>query len=435
MATRQKSLLHAFLCLLALALACCTPIVANAQAAEDAQPRIAAIRVGLGGCYKVGHWTPICVDTSGLTSSEEVRIEVTVIDSDGVETTSSAPIQSTEDVETNGTATVYTKVGRVGAPIRVSLIDRDTSIAQAILRPDRESDIATSLLQLPPTAELIVGLGSDQIGLRQAFADREATAGESARRVVELKSITDLPTEWFGYDAVDVLVISVGEIDLFRQLAADAQRFVALVHWIELGGRLVILCGGENAAELLADGQPFASLAPGRLAEVVRLTETAPLEQFAEPAEPIPGRGAGVAVSIPRLVDVTGAIEAHAGQRPTDPPLVVRFARGLGQVTFAGVDLSKSPLADWSDRDRFLQALLRPYHTDSAPQDDSQALVARGYSDLSAHCGNGSAGRSRRSHQLVSRSLRCSRLRICSCWARSIICSFSDGFASRSWPG
>ena len=280
-----------------------------------------------------------------------------------------------------------------------------------------------------------MSLGADQIGLRQAFADREATAGESARRVVELKSIADLPTEWFGYDAVDVLVVSVSEIDLFRQLAADTERFAALVNWIELGGRLVFLCGGENAAELLASGQPFASLVPGRVAEVVRFTETAPLEQFAEPAEPIPGRGAGVSVSFPRLVDVTGAIEAHAGQRPTDPPLVVRFARGLGQVTFAGVDLSRPPLADWSDRDRFLQALLRPYVSDSQPIDDSQMLVAHGYSDLSGALRQ-RLGRSFTSlAPLVSRSLQCSRLRICSCWARWITCLFGDGFADHSWPG
>jgi hypothetical protein len=115
----------------------------------------------------------------------------------------------------------------------------------------------------------------------------------------------------------------------------------------------------------------------------MRLTETATLEQFAEPAAAIPGRGAAAAISIPRLVDVTGAIEAHAGPRPTDPPLVVRFARGLGQVTFAGVNLATSPLADWPDRHRFLQALLRPYVASGEADSDSQVLVARGYDDLS----------------------------------------------------
>ena len=135
MATRQKSISGAFLVLLALVLACGKPIVASAQAADNARPRISAIRVGLGGCYKVGHWTPICVDASGLTSGEDARIEVTVIDSDGVDTTSAATIQATEGADKNGTATIYTKVGRVGAPIRIALFDGDTSIAQAILRP------------------------------------------------------------------------------------------------------------------------------------------------------------------------------------------------------------------------------------------------------------------------------------------------------------
>jgi hypothetical protein len=305
-----------------------------------------------------------------------------VIDSDGVETTSAAPIP-TADAGANNSAVVYTKVGRVGAPVQVALVNGETPIARRVIRPDRDSNGETSLVELPPTAELIVALGLDRIGLRQAFADRGETAGESARRVVEIKSITELPTEWFGYDAVDVLVVSASETNLCRQLAADTKRFAALLHWIELGGRLVFLCGGEYAPELLADGQPLASIAPGRLAEVVRLTETGPLEQFAEPAVAVPGRGADGAILIPRLVAVEGAVEAHAGPRPTDPPLVVRSARGLGQVTFAGVDLSNPPLSDWKDRHRFLHALLRPYVADSQQQDESQALVARGYNDLS----------------------------------------------------
>ena len=110
---------------------------------------------------------------------------------------------------------------------------------------------------------------------------------------------------------------------------------------------------------MLGEGGPLASLLPGKLAEVVRLPETGPLEHFAESVAPIAGADADL--TVPRLTDVEGNIEVYAGRRPTDLPLVVRSPRGLGEVAFAGVDFSEPPLADWPGRTAFLQALLRPY--------------------------------------------------------------------------
>jgi hypothetical protein len=372
----------AFLLLLAGALLSGAPTDA-AQTASNADPQIERARIGLANCYKIGHWTPVRVEISGLQAQDNAAIEVTVIDSDGVATTAAAPCSPMESTHTTGAVTLYTKVGKLGAPIQIVLADGNRRMVESTLWPGRHTNGESSLVELPATSELIVVLGSDQVGLRQAVGDREASAGGPARRLVEVKSVDDLPTQWFGYDAVDVFVISASDKELCHQLVTDSDRFQALIHWIELGGRLVFMCGGQDAAELLADGASLASLVPGRVAEMVRVTETSQLEQFAEPAGPIPGRGGSSAISIPRLVDVTGAVEARAGQRLSDPPVVVRSARGLGQITFSGVDLTQSPLADWNDRHRFVQALLRPYLTDDQPEDSSQMIVARGYNDLS----------------------------------------------------
>jgi hypothetical protein len=193
-----------------------------------------------------------------------------------------------------------------------------------------------------------------------------------------------LPVEWYGYEAVDVLVISADDSQrLSLQLAADKARHAALTRWIELGGRLVVLCGGEYAEEWLAEGGPLASLLPGRLAEVVRLPGTGPLENFANSEAPIAGPGSRTAVLVPSLVDVEGRIEVYSGRQPTVLPLVVRAARGFGEITFAGVDLARPPFADWPGRAAFLQALLRPYLSEANSDAPPQSLVARGYNDLS----------------------------------------------------
>ena len=122
---------------------------------------------------------------------------------------------------------------------------------------------------------------------------------------------------------------------------------------------------------------------PGKFVDVVALTDLGALEQFAEPAGAIPVSGRGTVLSVPRLADVEGRIEAYEGRRSTDLPLVVRSARGLGEITFAGIDTARPPLAEWADLNMLFQALLRPYIAADIQRNESQALVARGYDDLS----------------------------------------------------
>jgi len=134
---------------------------------------------------------------------------------------------------------------------------------------------------------------------------------------------------------------------------------------------------------LLAEGGALKGLAPGKFDEVVRLTETGPLEHFSEPATAIAAAGSRTAILVPRLTGIDGWIEVHAGRRPTDLPLVVRSARGLGEVTFAGLDVTAPPLADWPGRTALLQALLRPYTPGVALDDVGQTLVTLGYNVVS----------------------------------------------------
>ena len=155
---------------------------------------------------------------------EKQQVEVTVADSDGVPTTASAPLTAAEASHGSSSASVYTKVGRVGSPIQVSLLDGERRIDEQTLRPDAKAKPNSTAVALPATAELIVSFGPAPFGLRDAFPNRESDAGQSARQVVELTRVADLPTDWFGYDAVDVLIISAANGQLCRELAADATQ-------------------------------------------------------------------------------------------------------------------------------------------------------------------------------------------------------------------
>ena len=160
MATRRKSISPAFLCLLAL----CSPAVRRSLQMRKRpmmlDPGLLRSESASADCYKVGHWTPICVDTSGLTSLEDARIEVTVIDSDGVDNNVNGANSSNRRRGQQWRRQLFTpKLAAWVLPFGSSLIDGDTSIAQTTLRPAPTSRTLSLVTQLPPTSELIVGSG------------------------------------------------------------------------------------------------------------------------------------------------------------------------------------------------------------------------------------------------------------------------------------
>ncbi len=369
--------------MLLLAIVACQ-FVPRTLAAETANtgPKIAAARIGLKNHYKLGVWTPVSVDVENVAAAEtakNLRADVTVADSDGVATTASAPLSTRTASDGRRSVVVYTQVGRVDSPIRVSLVDGDRQLDELTLLSTAKAKPEVAVVPIAATSELIVSLGTSPYGLTDAFANRAASDNQVGRKLIELDSIAVLPTHWYGYDAVDVLLIPVGDGRLCRELANDKTRFAALESWVQLGGRLVILCDGKNAQAMLGPNGPLAALAPGKLAEVVRLPEISALEHFAASTAPI----AGPAIEVPRLVDVQGNIDVYAGRRPTDLPLVVRATRGFGEIIFVGVELSQPPLAAWSGRTAFLRTLLRPYLPDAVASDSTQKLVTSGFYDLS----------------------------------------------------
>ena len=359
-------------------------IAAAADREQPSLPQIADCRVGFDGQFKVGFWTPIWVTVAGDVAGQPLHIVASTIDSDGIQTSVSAEVETSRDsVEGLWTVLLYTKIGRIGAPVHVTLVAEDDTVLDRFdLSPNADRNKASTFRALPATGELIVQLGGPALGSHEAHQQQE-NEDSAARSVVELTDVDALPSDWFGYDGVDLVILDAANNSLVRRLATVERRFAEFQRWIELGGHLVIFCGGDAAQEMLVEGGPLATLAPGELAEVVRLSETGPLEHFAKSDAPIAGSDRRVAISVPRLTNVDGNIEVYAGRRPSYLPLVVRAARGLGEVAFVGVDLNRPPLADWPGRKAFYQEVLRPYVAALDDEAAEQKLVTRGYNDLS----------------------------------------------------
>lgn len=350
--------------------------------AEQTGPRIVDCRIGFRHEYKVGFWTPIWVSVRGSIPAK-TRVEVTVTDSDGVPTSLATDLRSAADSPGQlATTLLYAKIGRMGSPVDVRLLADGKVVDQLTLTPGLEAGQGRILPGLPATSELLVTFGRARIGLSQALPNRDASSGDLARRVVHLNQVDELPAKWYGYEAVDMLVLSATDVSLFQGLAADEARLQALKKWVELGGRLVLLCG-RHAPELIAPSGPFASLAPGRFVDLVRLPQAGALEQFAGSDVPILTRLSDRELIVAQLADVTGQIEAYEGRQPSDLPLVIRAPHGLGEIVFGGVDLDEPPLAEWRGKTSMLRALVQlgmpPLEGAATP---SPTLVTSGYNDL-----------------------------------------------------
>jgi len=176
-------------------------------------------------------------------------------------------------------------------------------------------------------------------------------------------------------------VISTSQAELYRKLMPDGARLEALDQWVRMGGWLV-LCVGSRADEVLAEGSALRRFAPGRLDRIRPLRQTAALEVYAGSSSSVPlGQGSEKTdIQAAKLVDVEGVVEA----READLPLVIRTARGMGQIVFLAADADQGPIGKWSERPLLAAKMLDLGGARGDQQTQaSAALMHTRYNDLS----------------------------------------------------
>jgi len=366
---------------------CLAPAAVGQEAGE---PEIVGVRVGLGGRYKPGCWTPVEVTLRGAGNLAGGELALTVPDGDGVPSRVAAPLpcpalgveaaradslvcESARDGKGQLSVLLYARFGRVKSELAVELRTGDRLLDRRVFRAGDGGDYPAAVLS---DQELIVTVGRASVGVEEAV---KLLHQHQDRRtvVVRLEDFRQLPTRWYGYEGVDTVLLSTSEPHFYSDLTPTSPRVAALDEWVRMGGRLV-LCVGRQAEEVVCR-KPEAALAqfvPGRLESTVSLRLTNALEAYCGSVARVPPSKSGMRV--PYLVDVRGKTEAAEGSLP----LVVREARGFGQVVFAAVDLDLSPLAEWEDRGLFVGKLLNYPTTPVDEVDEGTAVMHFGFTDL-----------------------------------------------------
>jgi hypothetical protein len=351
-------------------------LLPGAAAAQEARlPEFAGIRVGFADQYKSGLWTPLELTLRGGSEALVGRVHVSVADSDGVPCSVTAPEPAAQVLPgQDAVARVYVRFGHTSSSLRAEFRVGDRTVAQHTFEAADQAD-AEHFREALVSRALLVQVGPGSLGLEEAAS--LARSGGDAPAVARLDDVAGLPTRWYGYEGVDVLLLSTREPDVFRKLAAQGAQVEALDQWIRMGGKLV-LCVGSQAEEILREGAPLARFAPGRLSGILSLHAVGALEEYAKSQNPIPhaGRERGE-IRVARLADVRGKVAASEA----DLPLVVCTPRGFGQVIFFAADLDGPLLSRWSDR-KLLVARLLDLPTAEAAEDSSGVGMHYGFSDM-----------------------------------------------------
>lgn len=315
---------------------------------------IESVEIGFGGCWKLGHWTPVRIRTSEPVNSPATLWQVIAPDGDGVLTVTEQPVVS------GGETSSAELVTRIGRPSSVTA----RLVAGSKLVAEQTTPI------LPPSSRPRRSLASTETLVVRVGAQRHEIAGlaEPGAITATVPSPADLPTDWIAYEAVDLLVIESLSADAWHGLTASSPQVIALTRWVQAGGHLLLSLGEEAEALVGADG-PLAGLAPGRLRRVVTLPDLVSLERYAEADAPLNGR-----LRVAQLESVAGVIETHGPGRATDLPLAIRTPHGLGEVVTLAFDLDGELLATWPGRKTLLERLRsepvasRPVKLDSSGQ-------------------------------------------------------------------
>jgi hypothetical protein len=357
---------------------------APAMAQTDA-PEVTALRIGFGGQYKLGVWTPVTVTLKGGDRPLTGRVELVVPDGDGersrVTTPSDRPVRLVPGQTT--TVSLYARFGQDSGELEV--VFRDTETNRVVIRETFEGDTVAaegeSLGPLPTEQNLIVSIGPPA-GLDDALKSLPRSRQDTTT-IVNLSSddaIRQLPTRWYGYEGVSTVVLTTTQPELFR-LLENNERLTALEDWLRMGGRILMFVGADAPAVLGGgpEGHPLARFAPGTFDEMAPLRQTAALEQYGESKVPIfaPG-GNDPPLLVPKLSEVRGIVEAQEA----NVPLVIRTPHAFGEVRFAAFDVNRPPLVDWKGRGELLRRLLNLNARGSDEDRASAAYSQIGLTDI-----------------------------------------------------
>lgn len=359
-------------------LAAVLSLLAGPALAADYPVAIVSARIGLpaGGdpaapaIAKFAAWAPVYLELDLLAAvNEPAELVIEAPDADEISTTLVVPIRL-EGASGRVTAASRGAIGylRPAGVGEVTITVRAANGGKALSEPVR----VRSFRPRDPLTYVVLNLGVHPTSFelpRQPGGVQDPGAGIRGGRV-ELAAITDcaeLPNQWFGYDAADLVVLHTGPgteeflSRLFSETAssADQAKRAALVEWIRRGGRLVVAvgAGGSRVMQLPA----LQRLLPHSV-QAVRSSGAVAVTWQTREGSPVNG------ALIPKGTFPAATFQPKPATRILIPAgrldegrevFAVQSAFGLGRITVIGFDLDRAPFTEMEKRPEFWDWILR----------------------------------------------------------------------------
>lgn len=317
-----------------------TLLATGSGATPGGQPAGISVDAGIGGRWRVGSWTPLMVSSGGGDLEPGNRVWVWAEDDDGQFVRSPAAVATRSGDRAE--ARLLVRCGRPSGRYRVEIAAAGGE-ASRIAADDRLVD------PIPSTDHVIAAYGDLPAVARAArLLDRDRGTSTVVVAASPPHATTAMPR---SLDLADAIVVTgsaaVG-------LPPDVRE--GMDAWVRGGGSLVFVCGA-SAVDASAQGAPLTDWLPGPVEVVARLKRLGPIEAYARAGglvDRIPAGG----VSVPRFAGATAGVPLVATTESGGGPVVTRTARGLGTVTWIGIDLDADPVRGWSGCDTLLAAAL-----------------------------------------------------------------------------
>lgn len=344
--------------------------------------------------FKSGAWTPIAIEIDAGPSGTDGPGKITVAtnDSDEMQNRYHSEFPRLQPGQ-HYTAFTYTRPGSLQTSLDIS-VDVDHGRVQ--------NHAVGDALELGDT--LFLTLGSPLPGLRAVLSKHDTHEAESAKptpyRAAFVASVDALPTRWYGYDAVDRIILTSGDATFVRALLQDrAGRKEALAEWVRRGGQLTVSAGENQSlvAELLNACFPEPLPLGLRIVGGQRVSRVQDVERI-NPSKRLPPfvQAATASGQLPLIST------ASLGTRPEAPvevilprqgrdiarSVVARSPYGLGQVVVVAFDLDRPPFTTWGGQPDFWRRLLTIHRAGTSPADSGAPNGTEAPEDLATQLQN-----------------------------------------------
>ena len=321
-------------------------------------------------CYKVGQWAPVYIDVlAGTDDLPPGVITIEAVDNEGVPTRYTVPSPMIKR-KTRQTLLGFTKPGNAHAEIKIVYempewrkIETTAYNAGAL---DLNSHLYLTLgKRLPELQDAIIAMAKNKGNVNQI--ELEGYPRYGAYEV----DYNRLPDQWFGYQAIDLMIFPTADRGLLERLVAerDSSKLKAIAQWVRRGGRLVISVHWNNAdtiADMLekpAAWQPPVPVVPPRDQRNVKdnavksplnevMTFAGAFKNFpADPARPV-------------LLAQLGKDDAQwevLARTKEGQPVITRMPYGMGSIVFVAFNLDEGAFTQWEGRVEFLQQLINRF--------------------------------------------------------------------------